>query len=206
MAHGSDSERRLRPVILIAASADGIQALKTITEAIPGDFPGSLVIVQHRTARQPSLLVQILGRRAKLPVRAAGEGDAIEPGTIYLARPDLHLTITDDHRFQYVDGQRIQHLLSSANPLFASAAAVLGPQAIGVVLTGSGTDGTDGVQAIKAHGGTVIAQDPRTARHFSMPLSAIKSGAVDLIVPLSDIAPTLMRLVRNGSPVAATGR
>ena len=91
--------------------------------------------------------------------------------------------------------------MSSANPLFASAAQVYGPRAIAVVLTGSGYDATDGVQAVKAHGGVVIAQDPSTARHSGMPRSAVETGAVDYVLPLDAIAPAIAAIVR-GEPVA----
>ena len=109
-------------------------------------------------------------------------------------------------RSHYVDGRRIRHLLCSANPLFDSSAAILGSQAIAVVLTGSGMDATDGVQSIKAHGGTVIAQDEATSEHFGMPSAAIRTGAVDHVLPIGDIVPTLMRLVAERQAHAAPSK
>jgi two-component system, chemotaxis family, protein-glutamate methylesterase/glutaminase len=107
------------------------------------------------------------------------------------------LTITSEGRFVYSDGQRIGHVLSSINPLFISSAAAYGAAAIGVVLSGSGRDGTDGVLAIKAHGGIVIAQDEATAGFFGMPGSAVASEAVDYILPIQDIGPALVRLATH---------
>ena len=143
----------LPPVVVIAASADGIAATSTIIKDLPADFPAA------------------------------------------------HLTFNRDGTFSYADGTRIRHLMSSANPLFTSAAEVFGAKAIAVVLTGSGFDGTDGVQAIRALGGTVIAQDPTTSRYPSMPAAAIRTGSVDYVLPIEDVAPLLIRLTRT-PPVA----
>jgi two-component system chemotaxis response regulator CheB len=181
-------------VVVIGASAGGVQALTKVLQGLPKDFPAAVVVVQHRSATAQSLLPTLLGRRTALPVIDAQEGDALKPGTVYIARPDLHLTVTESGHFAYHDGRRIRHVLSSANPLFTSAANAYGPHAVGVVLTGSGHDGTDGVQAIRDQGGIVIAQDQTTSERFEMPRSATATGAVDQILPLDDIAPALIRL------------
>lgn len=159
------------------------------------DFPAPIVVVQHRTAAPQSFLASVLASRSALPVVDAEAGGTIEGGVVYVARPDLHLTVTPANRFAYVNGTRIRHALSSANPLFASAAAVFGVGIIGVVLTGFGCDGTDGVQAISAHGRVVIAQDEETSHNFGMPRSAIGTGVVVGALPIEAIAPALVRLV-----------
>jgi two-component system chemotaxis response regulator CheB len=117
---------------------------------------------------------------------------------VYIARAELHLTISPDRRFSYVDGTRIRFLLSSANPLFTSAAAVFKNRVVAVVLTGGGSDAADGVQSVKAAGGLVIAQDPATALHRGMPEAAVASGAVDLVLPLDAIGPALEEIVHEG--------
>lgn len=182
-------------IVVIGASAGGIPALTTILNALPSDFPAPIVIVQHRSLSKEWLLAAVLARRTSLRVREAETGGALEPGTVYIAKPSRHLTVTVDRRFEYSDGHRIRHLLSSANPLFASAAAAFGHGAIAVVLSGSGSDGTDGVQEVKSQGGVVIAQDEATAEHFGMPGSAIETGVVDYVLPIQEIAPALLRLV-----------
>ena len=194
-------------IVVIAASAGGVQALTTVLRALPRDFPAAIVVVQHRTATPKSLLASVLAKRTVLPVIEAEAGQAITPGAVYLARPDLHLRVTAARRFAYVDGRRIHYVLSSANPLFESAASVFGAGTIGVVLTGYGRDGTDGVQAISARGGVVIAQDQRTSEQFSMAASAIQTGAVDYVLPVDAIAPALVRLVGAPPtpPVATAG-
>jgi two-component system, chemotaxis family, protein-glutamate methylesterase/glutaminase len=181
-------------IVVIASSAGGIEALTTILRGLPENFPAPIVVVQHRPAARESHLVPILRRRTKLNVKDAIAGDTLQAGTVYLASPDEHLMVTDDLCFQYTDGRRIHHLRSSANPLFESAAECYGRNAIALVLTGMDSDGTDGVQAIRAHGG-VIVQDRTTSEHFDMPHSAIATGVVDRILPLSEIGPMLSRLV-----------
>lgn len=182
-------------IVVMGASAGGIRALTTILASLPAEFPAPIVIVQHRAIRGHSNLVPILARITRLAVIEASEGDTLRAGTVYIARADEHLTVTPSHCFVYVDGHPIHHIPSSANPLFESSANSYGAGAVAVVLTGAGSDGTDGVQAIKARGGTVIAQDPATSEHVGMPLSAIESGAVDLVLPVEAIGPALVRLI-----------
>ena len=188
-------------VIAMAASAGGIRALQTVLGALPRDLPAAVVVVQHRTARsQPNHLRSILARATAMPVVVAADDQIIEPGHLYLARSDLHLTVSPEGRFSYMNGRRIRFVLSSANPLFESAAATFKHRLVAVVLTGSGSDASDGVQNVKAHGGLVIAQDPSSAEHAGMPAAAVLSGAVDLVLPLEEIGPALDAIVR-GRPI-----
>lgn len=189
-------------LVTIAASAGGIEALQVVLRDLPQDLPAAVVIVQHRPASdKKSYLRRILARAARLPVADAHDEQPIVPGTIYIARPDLHLTVSGDKRFSYVDGTRIRFLYSSANPLFETAAAAFGTKLVAIVLTGGGRDATDGVQTVRQHHGTVIVQDPQTARHGSMPRSALETGAVDYVLPLEAIAAAVTALVNN-QPVA----
>jgi two-component system chemotaxis response regulator CheB len=188
-------EHRPYDLVVIAASLGGVQALGTLLSALPADFPVPIAIVQHRTTQLPNLLPEVLCRRTSLKVKTVEEREALRPGTVYLAPPDLHFTVRPDHTACLSDGRRIRHVLSSANPLFESAAETFGGRVLAVVLTGFGRDGTDGVQAVKAHGGTVIAQDRATSQMFGMPASAIATGCVSQVLPLSEIGPALVRLV-----------
>ena len=184
-------------VIAIAASAGGFQPLLTMLSTLPRDLPAAILIVLHRTPRSHDGLVDVFGRCTSLPVRMAAAGDPVDAGVVYIARSDMHLTVTADWRFAYVDGRRIRFLRSSANPLLESAAAAFGGRLIAVVLSGVGSDGTDGVQTVKAHGGIVIAQDKASSEHWDMPEAAVRSGAVDYILPIVDIAPALEALVHG---------
>jgi two-component system chemotaxis response regulator CheB len=163
-----------------------------------------VAVVLHRSRREIDLLPMVLARSRTLPVRRVEPGQAVQPGTVYVAPADAHLVVSPTHRFELIDGRRIRHVFSSANPLFTTAADVLGP-VIGVVLTGMGRDGTDGVQAVKQAGGIVIAQNEATSEWFSMPRSAIASGAVDYVLPLDRIGAKLVELLDHRAGLTPTG-
>lgn len=191
-------------LVVIAASAGGITAVSEILRALPPDFDIPIAIVQHRGVSGPTLLPRVLGRHAPgRRIKSAEPGEKLADGIVYVAPADLHLVVAPDRTLRFMDGHRIKFVLSSANPLFESAASVLGGRVIAVVLTGSGTDGTDGVQAVKNVGGIVIAQDPEQAQYGSMPLSAIRTGSVDYVLPLDAIAPMLVSL-SNANDVTPT--
>ena len=183
--------------IAIAASAGGLEALTPLLRSLAPDLPAAIAIVLHRPSGHIGHLLEILGSCTTWPVQLAAQGGRIEPGHIYLAPSDSHLTVTPERRFLSRDGTKIRFLWSSANPLFASAARVFDGRAIGIVLSGGGHDATDGVQVIKACGGVVIAQDPLTSVQESMPKSAISTGAVDYVLPVADIGPRLNDIVHS---------
>ena len=186
-------------LVVIAASAGGIPALRQVLSSLPASFALPVAVVQHRTTRVRDLLPGILAKWSALPVKAAAAGQPILPGTVYVARPDLHLIVNPDRTFGMTDGRRISYVRSSANPLLASAARELGP-IIGVVLSGSGSDATDGVQAVKSAGGVVLVQDAATAEYYGMPSAAISTGVVDRVLPIDRIGPALVDLAEgNGA-------
>jgi two-component system chemotaxis response regulator CheB len=191
-------------LVVIGGSQGGLQALREILEDLPVDFPLPIAVVLHRTAQQPNLLRDVLQRWTPLsvtPVHASGL--VLEPGRVYLAPPDMHLSVHADRKLELSDGRRIRGVLSSANPLFESAADVLGGRVVAVVLSGRGFDATDGVQAVRSRGGVVIAQDEATSDQFSMPRSAIASGAVDMVLPIERIGAALVELA--SSDASASG-
>jgi two-component system chemotaxis response regulator CheB len=200
--NGARARRAHFDMVAMVASTGGIEAVSEILAALPVTFPVPIAIVIHRGMSVPNYQASVIGRRTALPVRFAERSLQLKPGTVYLAPPHLHLTVGRDRRFDLVDGRRIRHLRSSANPLFASAAEVFGPRLLAVVLTGMARDGTDGVQTVRRHGGMVIAQDEASCEEFSMPRSAIATGCVDLVLPLVEIGPALVRLTqRHPEPV-----
>jgi two-component system chemotaxis response regulator CheB len=188
--------KRRYALVVMAASAGGVPAFQKVLRALPSDFPLPIAIVQHRTATAPNLMARVLGRHTALQVKNAEPGDVLQPGTIYLAPPHQHLIVQPDHTLGVMNGRKIRHVQSSANPLFESAAEVYGDRVIAVVLTGFDRDATDGVQTVQHHGGIVIAQDEATSHVFGMPHSAISTGAVKHILPLGEIAAELHRLAR----------
>lgn len=182
---------RRRSIVVIGASAGGVQALLEIMTALPADFDTPIAIVVHRTPMSPLILPNILARRTHRRVVMPATGDPIERGTIFVASPELHLSIRPDRTFSVDDGRRIEHVRSSANPLFESAAEQFGPGVVGVVLSGTGRNGARGAAAIHERGGTVIVQDKHTSPYFDMPSAALQTGAVDFVLPLDEIAHAL---------------
>jgi len=155
-------------------------------------------VVQHLDPRHRSLMADILSRRTPLRVKQAEEGEQIGPATVYIAPPNRHLLVNSDGTLSLTQSQLVHFLRPSADLLFESVAASYGERAIAVVLTGTGSDGAMGVQAIKKMGGTVIAQDETTAEFFGMPSAAIQSGSVDFVLPLDEIPTALVTLVMKG--------
>jgi two-component system chemotaxis response regulator CheB len=197
---GSLGADRPCELIAIAASAGGLAALREVLGGLPAQFDVPIVVVQHRSTSNPDRLPAILSRAVPwFRVKQAEDGDVISPKTVYVAPPDFHLVVRHDHTIGLEGGRRIKFLRSSANPLLESAASALEGRLIAVVLTGGGSDATDGVQTVKSKGGIVIAQNPRHAEHPSMPMAAIQTGAVDYVLELDDIAPMLLQLAKTNS-------
>ncbi len=188
-------------VVVIAASAGGIDALRTVLGGLPADFPAPVVIVLHRTPGRESLFASIFKRDSALPVKDAVEGESIAPGTVYLAPADHHLTLDREGRMVFSERLKISYGRAAADPLFESAAEAYGPRAVGVVLSGGGRSGATGAKAIHDVGGTVIAQDQATSRHFSMPRAAIDAGAVTNVLPIDRIAEQLTQLMKPSESV-----
>jgi two-component system chemotaxis response regulator CheB len=186
-ATASRSDQAAAYVIVIAASSGGIAAISRVISALPSQMRGAVIVAQHRSPMVKDMLSNILGLRTRLHVETAGHGQPIFANRVYVSRADLHLTITRDHRFHYVDGTRIKHTLSAADPLLSSAARAFGANVIAVVLTGRGKDCADGVRDVRALGGTIIAQDPVTADAPGMPQASIDTGAVHRVLPLEQI-------------------
>ena len=187
--------------VAVGASAGGLAALECLLSGLPDDFPAAVLVVQHLDRRHPSLLPELMARYARLPVRPAKEGDVIEGGTVYIGVPDLHLQ-AGDHQVRLADTPLVHFTRPSVDRLFQSVAVVYGRSAIGVILTGTGADGADGVVAVHAAGGTTIVQDPKEAAYPGMPRAAVATGCVDYVLPLVAIAPALVRLVATPGKVS----
>ncbi|HEX2451419.1 MAG TPA: chemotaxis protein CheB [Gemmatimonadales bacterium] len=191
-------------LVVLAASAGGIEALGRVLGSLPPTFPVPIAVVQHRSPHAENLLSRVLQRSTLLRVEPARTGQPLRSGTVYVAPADSHLIVSPDRSFGFTDGRKIRFVRSSANPLLESAAEVLGGRVVAVVLTGWGSDATDGVQAVKARGGIVIAQNRETSHSFGMPGAAIATGAVDHVLPLDQIGPMLSELAAtDGAPHAA---
>jgi two-component system chemotaxis response regulator CheB len=177
----------------ICASAGGPAALEVVLAALPADFPLPVLVVQHITAGFMEGLVTRLDQRCALPVRIASDGQAAAPG-VWFPPDDMHLTLEPSLRLA-LDGVTVVGAhRPSGDVLLESMASAVGACAVGVVLTGMGRDGAQGVAAVVRAGGSVIAQDEDSSAVFGMPRAAVEAGA-GTVLPLSKIAPELTRLV-----------
>lgn len=196
-----------KDIIVIGASAGGIDAIRTIAAALPAGFPGTLFVVVHVSADAPRVLEVILDKAGPLTALIPENGERIVPGRIYVAKPDFHLVI-EPGRVRLTRGPKENRFRPAVDPLFRSAAQIYGPRVVGVILSGGLDDGTNGLWTIKRLGGTAVVQDPSEAFAPSMPSSAIQHVPVDHVVRVAEIAPLLVRLAampadapEGGSPV-----
>jgi two-component system chemotaxis response regulator CheB len=193
-----DASEHAKPafgIVALASSAGGLKALSEVLSNLPFDFPVPVVVVQHLDPRHRSLMAKILGGRTPLSVKQAEDGDRLQPGVVYIAPPDKHMLINPDQTISLSHSELVHFVRPSADLMFESVAACYKYRAIAVVLTGTGSDGAMGSQAIKKMGGTVIAQDEASSEFFGMPGSAILSGSVDFILPLKEISIALLSLI-----------
>jgi two-component system chemotaxis response regulator CheB len=183
-------------ILVVGASAGGVEALAELVMGFPADLPASIFITIHLPAHITSVLPRILSRSGPLPAKHPEDGERFEPGTIYIAPPDNHLLIKRG-RLRVVNGPRENGSRPAIDPLFRTAARAYGTRVVGTVLTGALDDGTAGLVAVKSQGGIAIVQDPNDALYPGMPQSAIEHNEVDYVLPLSEIASTLVRLAHS---------
>ncbi len=189
-------------VVVLAASAGGLNALSQVVAGLPADFPAGLLAVQHVQPNRRSLMAEILSRRTALLVQEAQEGERVRPGVLYMAPPDRHLLVNAGLRLHLTETELVHFVRPSADLLFESAAACGRQRVLGVVLSGTGSDASMGVRAIKKMGGMVLVEDPATADFAGMPQAAIATGSYDAVLPLADLTAALCRLVvaEKGEP------
>lgn len=185
----------------IGASAGGLEALTTLIAALPTDLGIAYVVIQHLSPTHRSMMVQLLGRETALAVCEVTEGMRPEADVIYVA-PASHNLVLRDGLFHLIETKRDALPKPSANAFFSSLAAEKGEDAIGVILSGTGSDGTVGLREIKAAGGFTFAQKPETAKYAGMPQSAIESGCVDWIMAPDAIAQEIAIIVRGRRPIS----
>ena len=175
------------PIVVVAASTGGPATLMKLVPQFPNNFPGAVLVVQHMPGTFTSQFSQQLAEIASIRVKEAEPGEIVRPGTLYLCPGSHHLRLTQTGRITLDDGPRISGYRPCADVTLETVAAFAGPMSTGVILTGMGNDGTRGAPAVKAAGGHVIAQDEATSVIFGMPAEAIKTGAVDQVLPLESI-------------------
>jgi two-component system chemotaxis response regulator CheB len=175
------------PVVVLAASTGGPAALMSFLPQLPEKFPGAVLLIQHMPASFTSQFSRQLAETCAMRVKEAEAGELMRAGTVYVCPGAHHLRVSPSGRLHLDDGPRVNGHRPSADLTLESVADYAGSMGIAVVLTGMGNDGTKGVQALKAAGGHVIAQDESTSVIFGMPSEAIRSGAVDEVQPIDAI-------------------
>jgi two-component system chemotaxis response regulator CheB len=188
-----------RDIVVIGASTGGVAALMALAKALPADFPAPIFVVLHMAADSPSVLPQVLNSVSALKVRQPQDGEVVEAGVIYVARPDHHLLL-EDNRVLVTRGPKENRFRPSIDALFRSAAYTYGPRVIGVVLTGYLDDGTSGLWSVQRMGGLAVVQEPRDAEQPSMPTNALEFVAADYVVPIAELGPLLVGLMQERAP------
>lgn len=186
-------------MVAIGASAGGLQALSKVLAPLTPDFVASILIVQHLDPHHKSLMSDLLSHKTKLRVKQAEHGEVLMPGVAYIAPPDEHL-LAGPGKVQLAHSQLVHYSRPSIDLLFESVAGTYGSRSVAVVLSGSNRDGSAGIRAVKEAGGTTIVQDPTNAEFDVMPLAAIRTGTIDLVLELQNIGPTLVELCTGKVP------
>jgi two-component system, chemotaxis family, protein-glutamate methylesterase/glutaminase len=184
-------------VIAIGASTGGTEALKQVLTRLPANSPG-IVVVQHMPANFTTAFAERLNSLCQLTVREAQDNDSVVTGVALIAPGNYHMILRRSGARYYVEikmGPMVQHQRPAVDILFKSTAKYAGGNAIGIILTGMGADGAEGLLEMKKAGAATIAQDEQSCVVFGMPKEAIKLGAADKVLPLHQIAPEMMRMV-----------
>jgi two-component system, chemotaxis family, CheB/CheR fusion protein len=180
-------------LVVVGSSAGGIGALSGLVSSLPDDFDAPLVVAQHLDPKRESHLQEILARKSPLPVKTVTEHQPLQAGTIFVVPANRHVNITDSE-IELSSEPSSGQPMPSINLLMETAAGVFGENLIAIVLSGTGTDGTEGARTVSQAGGTVIIQDPATAEFGEMPRSLAPS-TVDIVSSLEEIGPVLKILI-----------
>jgi two-component system CheB/CheR fusion protein len=182
------------PVVGIGASAGGLEACSQVLEHLPKGLDAALILVQHLSPRQESMLAELLGAAGHVPVVQVTDGMEIKPGRLHVIPPNAQMSIEDGGRLRLMPRPEDRSQYKPVDFFLRSLAAYAQSKAIGVVLSGTDADGAAGLREIKGVGGITIAQEPSTARYDGMPRSAIATGVVDLVLTPEQLAEELVRI------------
>jgi two-component system chemotaxis response regulator CheB len=188
----AEDRPRGQAVVVAGASAGGVEALVELVRSLPSDFPYAVLVVLHVAPTGTSVLPAILARACALAVASPADGELMRPGHVYVAPPDTHLVVEDSH-LRLSQAPRENGHRPAIDPTMRSAAANYDGDTIGIVLSGSRDDGTAGLMAIKANGGTAIVQDPEEALYPAMPLSAMAHVETDAVLPIKSMAAWILK-------------
>lgn len=184
-------------IVGIAVSTGGPPALQAVLSGLPQDFPLPIVIVQHISKGFTAGLAEWLNSLSKIKVKEAHDEEELKPGVAYFAPSDYHLIINNEGKVELLEKDFPRtYNKPSADVMLNSLAEVYGPACIGIIMTGMGKDGAGGIRAIKKVGGFTFAQDEATSIIYGMNKVAIEEGSVEEVLPLAEITPALIELVK----------
>jgi two-component system, chemotaxis family, protein-glutamate methylesterase/glutaminase len=193
---GGDRDTLARySIVAIGGSAGSLESVRTILHGLPADFSSPILVVIHLHPDYVSHAAEILGRQTSLKVKDAQQHERLQPGVVYMAPTDHHLLVGAG-LVELSTAASVNFSRPAIDRTFDSVVQAYGSKVIGVVLSGSGKDGSQGLRAIKQAGGFAIVQDPREARFTAMPAAAVSASAVDCVLPMQQIAPLLLKLSR----------
>jgi two-component system, chemotaxis family, protein-glutamate methylesterase/glutaminase len=183
---------RASGVVVVGASAGGVEALVELVRSLPPTFPHAVLVVLHVSPTGTSMLPAILARACMLPVLSPADGEPLRAGHVYVAPPDMHLVV-EDSVLRLSQAPRENGHRPAIDPTMRTASAAYGDATVGIVLSGARDDGTAGLMAIKAGGGTAIVQDPDEALYPAMPLSALAHLTPDAVLPIGAMATWILK-------------
>lgn len=189
------SRDHARRVVVIGSSTGGPRALDEIIPKLPADLAAGVLVAQHMPGGFTAAMAERLNARSQLQVREAGRGDPITCGLVLISPGGRHLTVSRQHRARISDDEPVWGVRPAADLLLRSAAEVFGADSVGVVLTGMGRDGAEGVRAVREAGGQTMAQDEATSVIYGMPKVALEEGGAEMSVPLPQIAERIVEMV-----------
>ncbi|MGH9279178.1 MAG: chemotaxis protein CheB [Acidimicrobiales bacterium] len=195
-------DQSARRVVLLGASAGGVDAISTVVGGLAPGLPAAVLVVLHVPASGNSVLPAILSRAGPLPARHAVDGERLLEGRVYVAPPDHHL-VTADGQVRTTRSPKENGVRPAVDTLFRAAARSHGRNVVAVVLSGTLDDGTAGLVAVKAHGGVTIAQDPTDAAFPSMPENAVRFAHPDHVLPVHEVAAVVSKYVSVNDREAA---
>jgi two-component system chemotaxis response regulator CheB len=184
-------------IVVIGASTGGPKALPEVLSRLPANLPAAVLIVQHMPEGFTRSFAERLNWVSPLEVKEAEEGEEIHQGKVYLAQGNRHLLL-DGRRLHLDDGPKVNYVRPAIDVLMRSVAPIYGPRTIGVVLTGMGADGAEGMRSIKQNGGKTVVQDEGTCVVYGMPKAVVEAHAADRVVPLEDIAQAITIMISTG--------
>ena len=191
-----------RDLVVVGASAGGVEVLQHLLRALPGNLDAAIMIVLHTSRSAGGFLAQVMQRASRLPISHPADRTRIENGNVYVAPPDFHM-IMEGALIRVLKGPRENLHRPAIDPLFRSAAAFYGRRVIGVILTGALDDGSAGLMTVRARGGKAIVQDPSEALFASMPASALQYVPDAQVLPIAEIPQAIVALTKEEIPEEA---